>query len=269
MNILNYVLVFVFGAMIGSFLNVVVLRLHQGIGFIKDRSKCWLCGHKLKWWENIPIISFIFLKARCLKCKNKISWQYIVVEAMTACLFVFVFFVWQSREADRLVYLLYWWLLASVLLLIFVYDYKYYIIPDSFILGGIIISLLFKIYIWWQGSLGFDFLGLINFLGGLFFSALIVSGFFALQYYISKGRAIGGGDVKLGILMGVVLGWPLSLFGLFFAYILGLCVCLPMLIMGKKKMQSRVPFGTFLTVSTIISLFYGNQIWEWYINLII
>ncbi len=250
-------LIFIFGLMIGSFLNVVILRLKNNEKFIRGRSHCPKCKHQLKWYENIPLLSFIFLKAKCKYCKQKISLQYPLVELATGLLFLLAFLnvsppLFKGGLGGLNIF--YYFIILSFLIIIFVYDLKYYLILDKISIPAIIFVLLFKI------------LNFPEFIIYYLLSACVISGFFLLQFLISKGKWIGGGDIRLGFLMGLILGWPMGLVGLFLSYVLGLIISLPLLIFKKKKMKSEVPFGTFLVAGTIITMFYGKQILEWYLN---
>lgn len=256
-----YLFIFVFGLCIGSFLNVVILRLHTKENFIVGRSHCPKCAHELSWLENIPLISFVILKGRCKGCGQKISWQYPIVELVTAILFLIppCFFV-------SLPLIFYYWIIISFLIIIFVYDLKYYLILDKVIWPATVFVLLGQGFLYFIGV--YHHLSFIIYYSNLLFSAIIISGFFLMQYLISKGRWIGGGDIRLGILMGLILGWPNCLVALALAYILGLLVALPLLVWGKKNMSSAIPLGTLLTLATVITLFWGNQILTWYLNLL-
>lgn len=273
--LLIYFLIFIFGTCIGSFLNVVILRLHSNEKIIRPRSHCPKCGYVLKWQENIPLLSFIILKGRCSNCQQKISWQYPLVELSTGVLFLISFILTIQQHdhsvsflaSNYFIILVFYWLVISFLTIIFIYDLKYYLIPDKISIPAITIVILFQILLILKNNSDYPFdklragqLLITNYL----FSAFVISGFFWLQYVISKGKWIGGGDIRLGFLMGLILGWPLGPMALFLAYILGLLIALPLLILGKKKLKSQVPFGTFLTSATLITLFWGSEILTWY-----
>jgi len=270
MIILIYLFIFGLGAIIGSFLNVVILRLKKGEDFVNGRSHCTKCSHVLKWYENIPLLSFLILRGKCLKCKKKISWQYPIIEFVTGSLFLLSFLKIFNNFVcleciDTTLFLVFSWVVISFLILIFVYDIKYYLIPDKISMPAVIIVFIWQIVlsVLKNGKFIFEDVWL------LLLSGIIIGGFFALQFIISKGKWIGGGDIRLGFLMGVILGWPYGLVALFLAYILGLIYAVPVISFGKKKMKSQIPFGTFLTVATLIVLFYGKEILDWYLGLVI
>jgi leader peptidase (prepilin peptidase)/N-methyltransferase len=255
--------VFILGLFIGSFLNVVIYRLHREESFVKGFSKCLFCGHRLYPKDLVPIFSFLWLKAKCRYCKTAISWQYFLVELATALGFVLVFLrlfvstdlqTWLGALNFLSVFqLLFWWLMFCFLLIIFVYDLKYYLILDKVSIPAIILALGFNLFIGqtWQ-SLA---LGIL--LGG---------GFFLLQFILSQGKWIGGGDIRVGFLMGALLGFSHVLAALFLAYILGGLFATVLLLSGKKHLGDKLPFGTFLTLSTFMILLYGDVLIRWYLT---
>lgn len=264
-----YFLVFVLGAIIGSFLNVVIWRLHSGDNFLLARSHCPHCREKLKFWDLIPLVSFLALRGNCRYCRKKISWQYPLVELATALLFVLALMAESWQQSGLIstssggffnLHLFSWlliirdWIFISFLIIIFVYDFRWSLILDRLTIPAIIIALALNLF------LGLPWLSVI-------IGALVGLGFFALQYLISRGRWIGDGDLRLGALMGLMLGWEKLLVALFFAYILGAIIGIVLLLSGQKKMDSAIPFGTFLTSGTVIALLWGSQLIFWYLNL--
>lgn len=254
--------VFILGLFIGSFLNVVILRLYRQESFVKGPSKCLFCRHRLYPKDLVPLFSYLFLKGHCRYCQHKFSHQYPLVEFFTGLIFVLIF--WKIVPSGDLVdinflqffHLLDWWMIASFLIIIFVYDLKYYLILDRVVWPIIVLAFLANLF------LGFSFLNLI-------FAAIIGGGFFFLQFVISKGRWIGGGDIRLGVLMGVILGWPQVLTALFIAYVFGSLVSIILLLGKKKDWSDKVPFGTFLTIGTITTMLWGPILVRWYLSLFI
>ncbi|MFH1456847.1 MAG: prepilin peptidase [Patescibacteria group bacterium] len=255
-----YILIFIFGLIIGSFLNVVVFRLKNNKGFVIGRSHCDNCKHILPWHENIPLVSFAFLGGKCSSCKQKISWQYPLVELATGLLFLtasIIIFRQNLLLYYSITLLLYYFITISFLIIIFIYDLKYYLILDKVSIPAVIFVLIFKLFISWPFLSDYWLLGL---------SAIIGGGWFALQFYISKGKWVGGGDIRLGILMGLILGWPGILLALGLSYVGGTVILLPFVLLKKKGMKSQVPFGAFLVPATIIIMFWGGKIINWYLN---
>lgn len=265
---ITYVLIFIFGLLVGSFLNVIIHRLHTGESFLFTRSQCPRCGHVLAWYELVPVISFFAQKRRCRKCRQPISWQYPTVELATALLFVasYAFVVqhmndmviawWGGLAAFNLLYTLKLFVFVSVLLVVFVYDLRHYLILDVVTVPAMIFAFAINVIL-------FPRLGTVTSLLG---AAAVSGGFFWLQYVVSKGRWIGGGDIRLGALMGFMLGWPYVVVALFVAYILGALVSIALLIAGRKRWESQVPFGTFLAIGTVVALFFAEKIITWYLS---
>ena len=261
--ILLTILVSIFGIAIGSFINVVVFRTFSKKDFVKGRSKCQKCLTPIATIDLIPVISYFALKGRCRNCSSVIAWQYPAVELASGILFGLFFvraalgvgfpeFVDQSE----------WVLLfardvtlAVFLIIIFVYDFKYQYILDRFSIPAIILALVFNLLL---GADGVDLL-----LGGL-----LVGGFFAVQFLISQGKWIGGGDIRMGLLMGFLLGLKLGVAALFLSYILGAIIGIGLIVSKKQKLHSHVPFGTFLAVATIILMFCGPGLVDWYLALL-
>jgi len=249
MNIIMMIeilLFFVLGLILGSFLNSWLYRSQKNLS-LWERSVCPNCKKKLLARDLIPLISFIFLKAKCRFCKEKISWQYFLVELMTGVLFVLVFWHYQTINlflGRDLFFVL-------ILIFIFVYDLKFYLILDQVIYPVLVIALLVNLF------LGINIYNLI-------FGSLLGAGFFLIQYLISSGKWVGWGDVKLGLLLGVMLGWQLLLVTLVLAYIVGGLIAGILVLSKKKKMTDVLPMGTFLTAAAIIALLWGDKILSWY-----
>ncbi len=243
-------LVFVFGLVIGSFLNAVIYRIHARVSFLRGHSFCPGCRHDLHAADLIPVFSFLWQRGKCRYCHQPISWQYPLVETATALIF-FMLYVQFGLSAQFFVYLVY----AGFLIVLFVYDLRYYLIPDRVSLPGIIVAFILSYFI-------LD-IGIFSLMAG----TLIGGGFFLLQYAVSRGRWIGGGDIRLGALMGMMLGWPQVVAALFIAYVTGSIVGIFLIVLRQKKWQSQVPFGTFLTGATVVTFFFGPQIIDFYRDL--
>ena len=252
--------IFIFGLFVGSFLNVVIYRLHRGEKFIRGRSKCLFCGHKLYLKDLVPLFSYLLLKGRCRYCQQPFSKQYFLVEFITGIVFSLIFlhlFPQQSfLNFDSLVMfqMMAWWIIASFLIIIFIYDAKYYLILDKVSIPAVFSAFIFNLI------LGSNILNLL-------FAGFIAGGFFLLQYSLSKGKWVGGGDIRLGFLMGIILGWPQVLTALFISYILGSIICIILLIARQKQWSDKIPFGTFLSLATIVTMLYGEVLVNWYLSL--
>lgn len=265
--ILFYIYIFILGLVIGSFINCFVWRLHKKEG-LWNRSYCPKCSKKLTWYDNIPVVSYLILKAKCRYCKKGISCQYPVVELVTGILFLIAFMVnWEAGTGNgeflvdifTIHNLQFWihvlrdWFIIFIMIVIFIYDLRWYLILDKITLPACLIVLLINLY------LG---IGLWN----LLISGIIGSSFFLFQFVISKGKWIGGGDIRLGLLMGLALGWPKIILAMFLAYIIGSVAGISLIIAGKKQLGSKIPFGIFLSTATIITLFWGKEIINWYLS---
>lgn len=223
------------------------------------RSHCFFCRHNLSFKDLVPVFSFLWQKGRCRYCFKKISWQYPIVELATAILFMLVIIL----RTDAGLNLDNWlvlrdWLFISFLIIIFVYDFKHYLILDKVIWPAAVVALVFNL------SLDFSWMTLLN----LALSAVIGGSFFLIQYLISRGRWLGGGDVRLGFLMGLMLGWPGIAIAISLAYFIGSLFSLYLLMTKKKTWQSQLPLGTFLALATVITMFWGEQILDFYLHFV-
>lgn len=255
MNILFGLIIFILGLGVGSFLNVVILRVHAGKDFISGRSACPYCQKKLTPLDLIPVISFLFLRGRCRYCQKKISWQYPLMELATGMVFLLIYLSIDVQLIPYLPTLIFYLIAAGFLVVIFVYDLKYGLILDQISIPAIIFVFIGNLL------LGRDYWDLL-------LGIAIGGGVFLLQWLVSKGKWIGGGDLRLGVFMGALLGWEKVLAALFFAYIIGAIWALGLLTMRKKQWNDSLPFGTFLTVATLISLLFGTALINWYVNLL-
>ncbi|MBI2462834.1 MAG: prepilin peptidase [Candidatus Spechtbacteria bacterium] len=277
---------FIFGLFVGSFVNVVVHRMDSGKPIIFDRSRCLNCARELSWYELIPLVSFVIQRARCRSCKERISWQYPIMELVTGILFAFI--LWHTPIAHDSIrialYVVFEWAIASGLLIIFVYDLKHYIIPDSvlvFLIITTLIAILFGVwnleFVWKLPFIGWSIsdMGLVRHLSDIRWIAAataIVSGVvaalpFAAISIFSKGEWMGLGDPKLVFFMGLLLGPQKVLVALFLSVIIGAVFGLVLIALGKKSMQSQIPFGPFLIIGTAMANFWGMLIYSSYINL--
>jgi leader peptidase (prepilin peptidase) / N-methyltransferase len=251
MIIFFYLLLFILGLVLGSFLSVLIHRIHndeKGIFF--GSSMCPQCNKKLGPLELIPLISYIGLRGKCKKCKKHIPWHYPVLELSTGSLFVAMALL---GVAPLPLYAAY----AMIFVFIFFYDLLYQEIPDVIMIPSIILALV-----------GTFFTGTPSFLSGLY-GALILVLFFLAQILVSKGKWIGGGDLRIGAFMGFVLGLKLTILATFFGYLAGAIISIFLLATGFASRKTMIAFGPFLIIGTLIALFYGQQIADWYLNLIL
>ncbi|PJE73758.1 MAG: hypothetical protein COV02_00905 [Candidatus Terrybacteria bacterium CG10_big_fil_rev_8_21_14_0_10_41_10] len=251
-------LVFCFGAIIGSFLNVVTLRLGTGESVVSGGSKCFSCGKKLKWTELVPIFSFLIQKGRCRKCKSKISLQYPAVEILTGLIFFlifnFQFSIINEFSIINFAKIFYLLAIAAFLILIAVYDYRHQIIPNLFVwlFNGLAFLNLFE-----NWSLKIENFNVNGLLAGL-----ILFIFFASLWFFSGGRWMGFGDAKLALGIGWLLGIANGIAAITLAFWIGAFVGILLLYLSKNKygLKSNIAFGPFMVLGTIISLFWGEKI---------
>ena len=241
-------LALVLGAVIGSFLNVVIVRLPRNESLVAPRSRCPACGTALHWYDNIPLLSFLALRARCRACGGAISWRYPIVEAATAALFALA--AWRSASLPDLLMA---WVFLSALVAITGIDLEHQIIPDRITLPGIAVGFLtcfLGTRVSWLDSL----LGILV-AGGILFAVIVLS-----------GGGMGGGDMKLGAMIGAFLGYKLALLTLFLAVILGGAVALTLLSTGIRGRKDPIPFGPFLAAASALALVWGEALFHWYIR---
>lgn len=246
-----YALAALLGGCIGSFLNVVIFRTQNQLSVWNGRSKCRSCEVTLGWKDLLPLLSYVHLKGQCRHCKQVIDWQYPAVEFATGILFLIAF---AATSFDG-VLLIRNWIFIAFLVSIFVYDLRYLFILDRFTIPGMIVAILANLWI-----------GLIDPWSYLL-GALVLGGFFLVQYVLSKGTWIGGGDIRMGVLMGLMLGLQQGLVALFLSYVIGALVAIGLLLAGKVTRKTALPFGTFLVLGTLICLFVGQELLGWYLQL--
>jgi len=263
-----YLLLFIIGICVGSFLNVIIYRETKEVvnekvktknwkqwmpDWAKGRSFCDHCKKQLAWYDNIPLLSYLMLKGRCRYCRKKIPIQYPIVELLTGIEFVWIYFL-ISKNLDFLsrfegfysfLTLIFWLGMGACLLAVFTADIKAQIIPDTAVFGGILLA-LFKIWI------DYRYTGMIDW--SLFASALGAGLFFTAIVLITKGKGMGIGDVKLAFLMGLVLGFPKIVWALSFSFLTGALVGVILMVVGNKTMKSKIAFGPFLVAGMVFAI---------------
>lgn len=237
------IILFLFGICLGSFLNVCIYRIPRKEDIVSTPSHCMTCGKRLKWFELIPVISFICLRGKCSKCHTQLSWQYPIVEIVNGLLWVWVYLV-QGLTLEGLLFCI----CASTLLVISIIDWNTFEIPIGcnmllLILG--MIRMIGDLAHWKSYVLGF----------------FVISGLFYLIYILSKGRAMGGGDIKLMAAAGLLLGWQGVLLATGLGSILGSIIHLSLMKLQKK--DRVLAFGPYLSLGNMISMLYGDQIIQW------
>lgn len=288
------ILIFVFGAGIGSFINVVSMRYQpDGSLFgpsIKGRSHCRSCGKVLGWYELLPIISFLIQTGRCRGCRKPLSFQYPLIEVITGLVFVFLpLAVGNAYEIAFhrigggypswycLALVLFYIASASMILLAAI-DHRLRIIPDELNLILAVIGIILGIVIFKNDLLGVatpSFLGfyasVFGLRGSVFWNLFAASffsfSFFGVVYYLSRGRAMGFGDVKFAGVLGILLGWPDIVIAIVLAFITGAFWSIILMSFGKKRFKSVVPFGPFIALGALIVVFWGRDLMDFYFRL--
>ena len=252
---------FVFGLIIGSFLNVVVYRLKDG-ETILGRSYCHQCQHQIRWYDNIPLVSFLVLRGKCRDCGAKISWQYPLLELVTGLIFLLVgryFFDLLDRGTwGETAWLL---VLASLLLAIAAYDLLYMEIPVSLLIMAVCVTVVFLVF----KSSGQMF-SLQNTLFQGVFGALVIGGFFFALVFVSKETWMGWGDVWLGALAGLTIGLSSALFMMTLSFGSGAIISIFLMAFGNKGMKSQIPFAPYLVLGMFLALFLPKIVPE-YVNI--
>jgi len=238
----------ILGALVGSFLNVVILRLpeeHESIVF--PASHCPKCQTPLHWYDNIPVLSFLVLRGRCRSCQAKISWQYPLVESSMAALSYFIY----ATVGLSPLYPIYFILCAALLVIIWI-DFYHQIIPDVISLPGIVLgfaaSFINPLLSWQDSGLG------IIIGGGIFY--IIAGGY----YLITKRAGMGGGDIKLLAMIGAFLGWQSLPFVIFASALMGSIIGIFAMIKQKKGGKTVIPYGPFLAAACIFYIFFHQEI---------
>ena len=242
-----YVLVFIFGLVLGSFINVLISRLDKKGGLFFGRSECPKCLTQLRWYDLIPIVSYILLRGKCRYCRKDISIIYPVVELTVGLIFVAYFIINQPSIGWLAIYELFTLLMLSSLIF---FDLLYLIIPDKIIITIVSTSVLYSL------------LSRRSEVFGSLLSGFILAAFFATIYLISKGEWLGLGDAKLALATGLILGYPLSLFAVIISIWTAALWGIGLLLLHKAGMKTALPFGSFLSVIIIIFIIFHGQIQE-------
>ena len=243
-----YIIIFIFGISIGSFLNVCIYRIPLGESIVTAPSHCMTCGRKLKWYDMVPVFSWLVLGGKCRNCKSKISVQYPIIEGVNGILYVMICAV-NGLEWSSVIYCF----MASALLVLSIIDWRTYEIPFGinvflFVLG-VAMTILDR------GNLAEHLIGMI-----------CVSGLLGILYLLTGGRAIGGGDIKLMFACGLLLGWELILLAFFLGCIIGSVVHI--IRMSVKKAGRMLAMGPYLSAGILLAALWGNAWINWYLSLL-
>lgn len=248
-TLLLYLMIFLYGIVTGSFLNVCILRIPEGESIVSERSHCTKCSHVLHWYDLFPLFSYIFLRGKCRYCGAKISKQYPVVEALNGIMWVVSFLVlgWSLRTVCVC-------LLISALIVIAVIDFRTYEIP---------IGLNVAILVLGVAATALDFKNWPDHLIG----AVCVSGFLLLLYFLTKGKGIGGGDIKLMCAAGLFLGWKLTVLAFLLGCLFGSVIHI--IRMKVSKQGHVLAMGPYLAAGIVCALYFGQYVIDWYIGILL
>lgn len=247
------IIIFTYGMLIGSFLNVCIYRIPRQESIVFPSSYCLSCKTNLKWYDNIPVLSYIKIKGRCRYCKKKISLQYPMIELLNAIIYLLLF-----HRFNLSIDFIFYALISSTLILITIIDLKEMMIPDSLVITIAILSILHKSLNYIIHKTPTNLLDSIE-------GALLAGIIFLLIVIISKG-GMGGGDVTLIIALGFILGVKHILLAIFLSFILGGVISAFLLITKLKTKKDPVPFGPFIVLGFIITSFWGECLIEWYLS---
>ncbi|MEW6675663.1 MAG: prepilin peptidase [Nitrospirota bacterium] len=254
-KIIPYVTVFLFGSIVGSFLNVCIYRIPRNLSIIIPSSRCPSCDSPVKPWDNIPILSYIFLGGRCRACKARISFRYPFVELLNAVLYIMV--LWRFGSGwHTLIYFVF----CSALIVIAFIDLDFQIIPDRITLIGILIGLITGSFLLPDPFLRYSALGYKSSIIGF----LVGGGFFYAVAVLSRG-GMGGGDIKMMAMVGSLMGWKSVLLTTFLGSLVGAVFGTFLMLFKGKGRKTKIPFGPFLALGSVITLFYGQEILYWYL----
>jgi len=242
---LGTILIFVLGAALGSFLNVVIYRLPRHRSLVSPRSQCPHCGTPIAARDNIPLLSFILLRGRCRHCRRPIGWRYPLVELLTAVLLTLLW--WREGPTFRFTAAA---VFVLLLIPIFFIDLDHRIVPNALSYPGIVLGLVLAIP---QGRFS-----------DALFTGAGAGALFLLIAILSRG-GMGGGDIKLAVVMGAFLGWPAIAFALLVAFTTGAVVGVALMATGRRGRRDPIPFGPFLALGAVVAWFTASTVIAWYL----
>jgi leader peptidase (prepilin peptidase)/N-methyltransferase len=246
--------IFAFGAFIGSFLNVLIYRLPRNENFVMGRSRCPHCKEAIRWYDNVPLLSYLILRGRCRRCSEFISWRYPLVELLTGAFFLLSFELYGLSAQTGVISLFF-----ALLLVATVIDFQHFIIPDKITYPGMVLGLALSFVNPELRPLD-SLIGLLA--GGVSLYLLAIVG-----DLLFKKESLGGGDIKLAAMLGAFLGWRAIIIIFFGAALLGLVYAIIQMTFSAEARKTRmIPFGPFLSMAALIALFFGDTIINFYLH---
>lgn len=291
---INYVFLFALGLVLGSFLNLVSDRVVKGRKIVFGHSKCDYCKKELKAKNLIPLLSFIIQRGKCSECNKSLSWYYPFSEILAGLLMILAsqiskFKLFVDFSCSNFVGFLFLVVVFSFFEILLLTDLKYLLIPDKIVLPAIVFVALFNIvstavslydykirlenddfgkYLLKVGFFEDQVMAALRTLGINFLTALAIAFLFFLIVWITKGKGMGGGDIRLALLVGLVNGFPYNFLAVFLGFFIGAVVSVGLVLGGRKTLKSVVPFGPFLILGSLLCFVWGSQILNWYFNLL-
>lgn len=253
---LQYLMVVILGLIVGSFANVCIYRLPRQINIVYPASACVSCGKPIRFYDNIPFVSYLILRGRCRHCNEPISLRYPLVELLNTALYLLAYLRF-GFDYSLLAIMPF---LTALLVITFI-DLEFQIIPDSITLPGILIGMIFAVFLFPDPFEELQKTGLTNSLIGLF----VGGGLFFLIAVLSRG-GMGGGDIKMMAMIGALMGWKAVLLTTMIGSLAGSVVGIGLMIIKGKDRKTKIPFGPFLALGAVMTLFYGRAIMVWYLG---
>jgi prepilin signal peptidase PulO-like enzyme (type II secretory pathway) len=254
-------LVTLYGLLIGSFINALVWRLHNGKSIVAGRSMCPHCSHALRPVDLIPVVSFVALGGKCRDCHKPISIQYPLVELATAVLFGLSYLALMPQTSVGWVSFLVWLYILGSFMVLFIYDLRWMLLPDKVVFPAIIVAYLHTLALYWLGAPTRAVVGPQT-------AAVVFGGAFLALAVAGRGKWMGGGDVKLVTLMGLVLGFKLTLLALFIAFVAGGAVGASLIILRGSRRPKYIAFGPFLITGSVVAMLVGTPVVDWYLRMV-
>ncbi len=292
LQIMLYLSVFISGLFFGSFLNLVSDRIINKKSILFGRSICDFCEKALRPLHLVPLFSYLFQRGKCAFCKKKLSKYYPLSEFLTGLLFVgaaYLTNVFKELNFFSVLGFFYFLVILSFYVVLFLTDIKYKLLPNKVVYSAIIFAASFLVittivsfgvlyyrlvndsfgaYLLEAGYFNQQVLAAAKGIGAIFLSAFGIGLFFWLLVFITKGRGMGGGDIKLGFLIGIVNGFPFNVIAIFLGFIIGAVYSVSLILLKKKTMKDTIAFGPFLILGSIIAIVWGPYIWNWYTSLL-
>lgn len=291
MAVVYYVLVFISGLFFGSFFNLISDRIIKNKSIVFGGSKCDFCKKRLKPKNLIPLLSFVIQRGKCEYCNKKLSFYYPISEILTGLLFLAAAYyshLFDFYNLNSVIIFFFLTVVFSFYIIMFLSDTKYFIIPDKviypaiiFVLVFILLNFLVDVYLVREGILsssmgaylvesGFlknQIFYIFKQFGVVLLSSFCISLFFLFLIFITKGKGMGGGDVKLGFLIGMFNGFPYNILAIFLGFVFGSIISVVLIALKKKTMKDIIPFGPFLIMGSLVTFFFGPELLSWYFNL--